>query len=85
MNASPSLSLARYPVATESFPTLAVREARPPDAPKPRLLDRVREALRTRHYSRRTEPAYVRWIRLFIRIKVPRRAVCPHPLSLDRM
>jgi len=32
----------------------------------PRLLDRVREALRTRHYSRRTEEAYVLWIRRFI-------------------
>lgn len=29
----------------------------------PRLLDRVREAIRTRHYSYRTEEAYVGWIR----------------------
>lgn len=42
---------------------LAVREARPADPPKPRLLDRVRQALRTRHYSRRTEEAYVARIR----------------------
>ena len=35
----------------------------PPVLPKPRLLDRVREALRVRHYSRRTEEAYVAWIR----------------------
>ena len=27
--------------------------------PKPRLLDRIREAVRARHYSRRTEKAYV--------------------------
>lgn len=33
----------------------------------PRLLDRVREALRTRHYSHRTEEAYVGWIRRFVR------------------
>jgi integron integrase len=33
---------------------------------KPRLLDQVREAIRTRHYSRRTEEAYVGWIRRFI-------------------
>ena len=33
---------------------------------EPRLLDRVREALRLRHYSRRTEDAYVTWIRRFI-------------------
>jgi integron integrase len=30
------------------------------------LLDRVREALRVRHYSRRTEDAYATWIRRFI-------------------
>lgn len=29
----------------------------------PRLLDRVREALRVRHYSLRTEEAYLQWIR----------------------
>jgi integron integrase len=32
----------------------------------PRLLDRLRDALRTRHYSLRTEDAYVRWARRFI-------------------
>ena len=37
-----------------------------PSAPPPRLLDRVRTALRTRHYSARTEAAYVGWIRRFI-------------------
>jgi integron integrase len=34
--------------------------------PSPRLLDRVRTLLRTRHFSRRTEQAYVAWIRRFI-------------------
>jgi integron integrase len=43
-----------------------VRETAPSDAPKPRLLDRVRAAIRARHYSRRTEDAYVAWIRRFI-------------------
>ena len=38
--------------------------ARPPNPP--RLLDRVREAIRLRHYSPRTEDAYVGWIRRFI-------------------
>jgi integrase len=33
---------------------------------KPRLLDQVREALRLRHYSYRTEKQYVGWIRRFI-------------------
>ena len=31
-----------------------------------KLLDRVRGAIRARHYSRRTEEAYVHWIRRFI-------------------
>ena len=35
-------------------------------ADPPRLLDLVREALRVRHRSRRTEDAYVHWIRRFI-------------------
>jgi integron integrase len=33
----------------------------------PKLLDRVREEIRARHYSRRTEEAYVHWIRRYIR------------------
>lgn len=32
----------------------------------PKLLDRVRIAIRVRHYSARTEKAYVQWIRRFI-------------------
>ena len=45
----------------------ACRESDPPEPPKPRLLDRVRQALRARHLSRRTEEAYVAWIRRYIR------------------
>jgi integron integrase len=45
---------------------LVVRETGPSYASKPRLLDRVRAAIRARHYSRRTEDAYVAWIRRFI-------------------
>ena len=41
---------------------LAVYKNKPP----PRLLDQVRIAIRTRHYSRRTEKAYVGWIRRYI-------------------
>ncbi len=33
---------------------------------QPRLLDRVRHAIRARHYSLRTEEAYVGWIRRYI-------------------
>jgi integron integrase len=44
------------------------RVPKPPtgDAPKPRLLDRVRIAVRTLHYSPRTEAAYVHWVRRFV-------------------
>jgi integron integrase len=52
----------RAPIAS----ACVVRETGPAGPPKPRLLDRVREALRTRHYSRRTEHAYVAWIRRYI-------------------
>jgi hypothetical protein len=45
---------------------LAIRETPAVWAPKPRLLDRVREAIRARHYSRRTEKAYVAWIKRYI-------------------
>lgn len=31
-----------------------------------RLLEQVREAVRTRHYSLRTEEAYIRWVRRYI-------------------
>src|ERR1700730_3034682 len=36
-------------------------------APPARLLDQVRDRIRFRHYSIRTEQAYVDWIRRFIR------------------
>lgn len=38
----------------------------PPIVPKPKLLDHVRQAIRTRHYSGKTEKAYVHWIKRFI-------------------
>ena len=36
------------------------------DEKNPRLLDRVRLAARGRHYSRRTEKAYVGWVRRYV-------------------
>lgn len=36
------------------------------EAQSPKLIDLVRLAIRTRHYSRRTEEAYVSWIKRFI-------------------
>jgi integron integrase len=47
--------------------------------PGPRLLDRVRDAIRTRHYSYRTEEAYVGWIRHYILFHGKR-----HPAELGR-
>jgi integron integrase len=43
----------------------------------PRLLDRVRLAIRARHYSLRTEEAYVAWVRRFILFHCKR-----HPLEM---
>jgi hypothetical protein len=36
------------------------------DTPPPRLLDQVRAVLRRKHYSLRTEEAYVGWIKRFV-------------------
>jgi len=41
-------------------------EHTPAPAGPPRLLDQVRDAIRRRHYSYRTEQAYVHWVRRFI-------------------
>jgi hypothetical protein len=41
--------------------TSSLNEPKPP-----RLLDRLRDAIRRRHYSRRTEEAYVHWTKRFI-------------------
>ncbi len=38
-----------------------------PTPARPRLLDEVRNAIRRRHYSYRTEESYVEWIKRFIR------------------
>lgn len=35
--------------------------------PRPRLFDRVREAIRHKHYSYRTEQCYLHWIKRYIR------------------
>jgi integron integrase len=44
---------------------------------QPRLLDRVRQAIRARHYSLRTEEAYVGWIRRYILFHKKR-----HPMEM---
>lgn len=45
---------------------------------KPKLLDQLRQAIRTRHYSIRTEQAYVQWARRYILFHNKR-----HPLEMD--
>ena len=45
---------------------LALRESPASYSGGPRLLDRVRAAIRARHYSRRTEKPYVGWIKRYI-------------------
>ncbi len=47
--------------------------------PSPRLLDQVRQSLRMRHRSARTEEAYLQWIRRYIRFHGHR-----HPRELGR-
>ena len=49
-----------------SSPQREVRPASLPVPPKPKLLEQVRAAIRLRHYSLRTEEAYVQWIKRFI-------------------
>jgi hypothetical protein len=48
---------------------------------KPRLLDQVRETIRVRHYSRRTEAAYVGWIKRYIFFHGTRQPATGSPLS----
>jgi hypothetical protein len=49
----------------------------PSPAQPPRLLDRLRAAIRLRHYSLRTEEAYAQWVRRFILFHNKR-----HPLEM---
>lgn len=45
---------------------MAERILRAPPAGKPKLLDQVRDVVRRKHYSIRTEQAYIDWIKRFI-------------------
>ena len=53
-----------------------VAEVTMPTRP-PKLLDQVREALRRKHYSRRTEASYIAWIKQFVAFHGTR-----HPIQL---
>ena len=44
-----------------------LESTQPDGTAAPRLLDVLRETLRVRHYSLRTEQQYVNWVRRFLR------------------
>ncbi len=60
----PGMSTPASPRQTPNLVPFPEAESRP--GPSVKLLDRVRLAIRSRHYSRRTEQAYVHWIRRYI-------------------
>src|SRR4051812_12288801 len=60
----------------EKIPGAATIETKP----RPRLLEQVRLAIRTRHYSLRTEQAYLHWTRKFIRFHGKR-----HPIEMGEV
>jgi len=53
---------------TKAIPPASPRALHDPSGGnlKPKLLDQLRQALRSRHYSRRTEQTYCHWVRRFI-------------------
>jgi integron integrase len=61
------------------LPEIAARDASTspsPGKPPPRLLERMREQIRLRHYSLRTEKSYCDWVRRYVRfhgMRHPRR------------
>jgi len=63
----PAATAATTPVATRRPAAASIRAgtASPPPQ-QPKLLDRLREALRSRHYSPRTEQCYRHWVKRFI-------------------
>jgi integron integrase len=65
-----------YPLNRNRFERSAAVNA-PATPPKPKLLDQVRQAIRARHYSDRTEKAYVHWIKRFVLFHNKR-----HPLEM---
>ena len=71
--ASPTRVLANAATFTQPHSSSPV----PPPTQGPKLLDRVRNACRVRHYSIRTEDAYHDWIKRFILFHIKR-----HPLEM---
>gem|GEM_PF-1028931 len=67
-DAAPRRQPTREPAqSSDSIPKPRVVRPESDAAPQPRkLLDQVRDAIHTRHYSYRTEEAYVGWVKRFI-------------------
>ena len=63
MNLSPLEADLAAATSTPAHDAVSAASAEPS---QPRLLDRVRSEIRTRHYALRTEQTYVHWIRRFI-------------------
>jgi integrase len=63
-NVRPTIQSGR--LSTSGKPPEITSYQLPTNAGKPKLLDQVRQAIRTRHYSPRTEETYVHWIKRFI-------------------
>jgi len=54
------------PTSIDRGETARIAAINAPTTQKPKLLDQVRQAIRTRHYSYMTEKAYVGWTKRFI-------------------
>lgn len=52
--------------STDPAPVLSITPAAAPPAKRRTLTEAVVDAIRLRHYSRKTEQAYVHWIRCFV-------------------
>ena len=62
----PTAAPPSVPLALGATPD-AVERRRPAPEPPGTLVRRLRTVLRARHYSRRTEEAYVAWTRRYVR------------------
>lgn len=50
------------------------------EKPAPKLLEKVREVLRLKHYSPKTEESYVHWIRQLSLLSIARRLAGAHAI-----
>jgi site-specific recombinase XerD len=66
MNGSRTSPLNRFREAMRPPPALIPMPHSQPARQSPKLLERLREALRARHYSRRTEATYCHWVKRYI-------------------